>query len=148
MSTDNQNRFDLATLPTLPNSDDGLYTKEQMQDYAIDAICKWSHETPQASVHVLFVKGKPVAASDTPYSLSTYGDQTAIHQQIYTNTPWIPTGEGLLDDDITVLMALSNNEVWPGFRTDGQWFYVSGEPCCETPSHYSEMPRHPMDTAP
>lgn len=105
-------------------------------------------------VHVLFVKGKPVAASDTPYSLPHYGDQSAIRQQSYTNTPWIPTGEGPLDDniplddDITVLMALSDNEVWPGFRTDGKWFYVSGDPCSETPSHYSEMPRHPMDTAP
>jgi hypothetical protein len=99
-------------------------------------------------VHVLFVKGKPVAASDKPYTPSEYGDQSAIRQQIYTNTPWIPTTEGQLDDDITVLMALSNNEVWPGYRSDGQWFFITSDPCSETPSHFSEMPRHPMDTAP
>ncbi|QLI80827.1 hypothetical protein HZU75_04375 [Chitinibacter fontanus] len=52
---------------------------DHVTELSDEAIKESQEATNQAPVHVLFVKGKPVAASDTPYSLSLYGDQTAIH---------------------------------------------------------------------
>lgn len=85
------------------------------------------------------------SANDKPIQLS---DVHMMTRQGHTIAYWTPVSDGGLDDEITVLMALTDNEVWPGFRVDGQWFFVTGDPCSETPSHWAEMPRHPMDTAP
>ncbi|MEI6076721.1 MAG: hypothetical protein WCS94_14155 [Verrucomicrobiota bacterium] len=34
---------------------------------------------------------------------------------------WVPVGEKLPDDDMTVLFALECGEVWTGFMDEGQW---------------------------
>ena len=43
--------------------------------------------TSPTSVHVLFVKGQPVAVSSKPFELPQYGDPSAISQQAYSTTP-------------------------------------------------------------
>ena len=65
-----------------------------------------------------------------------------------TISTWTKTAEQGPDDECAVLMALSENEVWSGYRLDGQWHYVNGDPCCETPTHWMHLPRHPLDIAP
>jgi hypothetical protein len=83
-------------------------------------------------------KDQPIQLADIPM-MTRRG-----HAIVY----WTPVSEGGLDDDITVLMALSDNEVWPGYRSNGQWFFITSDPCSETPTHWADLPRHPMDTAP
>ncbi|QKJ67456.1 hypothetical protein HQN60_12490 [Deefgea piscis] len=61
---------------------------------------------------------------------------------------WTKTAEQGPDDECAVLMALSENEVWSGFRLDGQWHFINGDPCCEVPTHWMHLPRHPLDIAP
>ena len=71
-----------------------------------------------------------------------------IGKDNYTIAYWTPVSEGGLDDETTVLMALSDYEVAEGYRFDGQWFYTSDHPTNEIPTHWADLPRHPMDTAP
>lgn len=69
-------------------------------------------------------------------SLSTVG-------KIY----WIAADFDLPDDDITVLMALSDGEVWTGFLDDGKWRYVSADPVDQgegtTVTHWAHLPAFP-----
>lgn len=41
---------------------------------------------------------------------------------------WTPITERLPDDDTLVLLALSDEEVWPGFRDGEVWRYVDATP--------------------
>lgn len=41
---------------------------------------------------------------------------------------WTPVTERLPDDDILVLLALSDEEVWPGFRDGEVWRYADATP--------------------
>ncbi|QZA80271.1 hypothetical protein [Deefgea piscis] len=79
-------------------------------------------------------------------------DMSEEHEQelmsIRTAINWTLTSDGGIDDETTVLMALKDHEVWPGYRIGQQWFYASGDPCTEIPTHWMDIPRHPMDTAP
>ncbi|QKJ65270.1 hypothetical protein HQN60_00120 [Deefgea piscis] len=81
--------------------------------------------------------------------LSTQADHgNAVEALLTLMENWTATTEGGLDDETTVLMALKDHEVWPGYRIGQQWFYASGDPCAEIPTHWMDIPRHPMDTAP
>lgn len=39
---------------------------------------------------------------------------------------WIDPNIEMPDDDITVLIALSDGEVWTGHHIGGEWFYCEG----------------------
>ncbi len=82
---------------------------------------------------------------DQVYMMTSTGSGDKDH---YTIAYWTPVAEGGLDDEITVLMALDENEVAEGYRLDDQWFYSSNKPTEQIPSHWADLPRHPMDTAP
>jgi hypothetical protein len=41
---------------------------------------------------------------------------------------WTPVSASLPDDDVLVLLALSDDEVWPGFRDGDIWRYVDATP--------------------
>ena len=84
-------------------------------------------------------------ADDQPIPLANIAMMT---RRGHTITYWTPVSEGGLDDETTVLMALSDYEVAEGYRFDGQWFYTGNHPTNETPTHWADLPRHPMDTAP
>jgi hypothetical protein len=40
---------------------------------------------------------------------------------------WKDAGKELPDDEMTVLVALVDGEVWAGWHEDGRWWYVTGE---------------------
>lgn len=61
-----------------------------------------------------------------------------------TALAWTDAAAALPDDDILVLIALANGEVWPAFRDYGRWCYCSGmpvEPARVT--HWMHMPPAP-----
>lgn len=60
---------------------------------------------------------------------------------------WHPV-DGMLapDDDMTVLIALSDGEVWTGYRDAGDWRFVSGDLVSQgsaTVTHWAEFPDPP-----
>ena len=62
-----------------------------------------------------------------------------------TRSPWTDQASGLLpDDDITVLVALDDGEVWPAYRDGEQWLYVTGD-AIESARvlYWMPMPPHP-----
>jgi hypothetical protein len=60
---------------------------------------------------------------------------------------WIPVEASLPDDESTVLMALSDGEVWTGFRDAGDWRFVSAALVDESDgtrvTHWAEFPDPP-----
>ena len=60
-----------------------------------------------------------------------------------TGVKWIPAGEALPDDELTVLVALACGEVWTGFHEAGEWRYVSADLIGEPVTHWAEFPAPP-----
>lgn len=60
---------------------------------------------------------------------------------------WIDASQDLPDDEATVLIALSDGEVWTGFRDAGEWRFVSAEPVDQgsgvTVTHWAPIPEAP-----
>lgn len=56
---------------------------------------------------------------------------------------WIATKDALPDDDMTVLAAFSDGEVWTGFVEADTWHYVSGDPMETPPTHWAQFPEPP-----
>lgn len=56
---------------------------------------------------------------------------------------WIPVDERLPDDDITVLVAISNSDepVWLGWHDDAGWCSVDAMPIRVT--HWQPIPKPP-----
>jgi hypothetical protein len=61
--------------------------------------------------------------------------------------PWIPTAQELPDEDICVLIALSDGEVWTGFLDGGAWRFSSADLVDQgegtTVTHWTHIPVHP-----
>lgn len=64
-----------------------------------------------------------------------------------TSIRWIDASKKLPDDETTVLIALSDGEVWTGFHEDGQWRFVCAELVDQgdgtTVTHWAHIPEHP-----
>ena len=58
-------------------------------------------------------------------------------------TTWTATKDKLPDDEMTVLLALADGEVWPGFHEGTQWFYVSADPVGVEVLHWAKFPAPP-----
>lgn len=56
---------------------------------------------------------------------------------------WVDSRKELPDDDITVLVALADGEVWTGFHDAGQWRYVSADPIESEVTHWASFPEPP-----
>ena len=56
---------------------------------------------------------------------------------------WTAVAAALPDDDILVLLALENSEVWPGVRDYGRWIYLSGAEVRERVTHWMPLPAAP-----
>lgn len=60
---------------------------------------------------------------------------------------WNPASDSLPDDEQTVLIALSDGEVWTGYHDAGQWRYVSSDlvdqGSGETVTHWANFPEPP-----
>lgn len=48
------------------------------------------------------------------------------------------------DDDIVVLMACADGEVWPGFKIGGDWFDIDATPQ-DVPTHWANLPEAPRE---
>jgi hypothetical protein len=60
---------------------------------------------------------------------------------------WRAVDERLPDDSTLVLLALNDDDVWPGYRDGDIWRYVDAMPIAvERVTHWMPMPSHP--TAP
>ena len=56
---------------------------------------------------------------------------------------WISTTTQLPDDDLTVLIALDDGEVWTGFRDGDDWRYVSADLVMQPVTHWMQFPEPP-----
>lgn len=56
---------------------------------------------------------------------------------------WMPVEKDLPDDDLTVLLALEDGEVWTGFRDAGVWRYMSADLIEGIVTHWMEFPEPP-----
>ncbi len=58
---------------------------------------------------------------------------------------WIPVTESLPDDDITVLIADTEEDVFTGFHDgDNGWRYCSAERVMVPITHWAELPAPPV----
>lgn len=59
---------------------------------------------------------------------------------------WIPVGGAELpDDDTLVLLALNDDDVWPGYRDGDIWRYMDAMPITiERVTHWMPMPAAPQ----
>lgn len=53
---------------------------------------------------------------------------------------WTDVSTALPDDDILVLIAMDDGEVWPGVHDYGRWIYVSGAEVKQTVTHRMHLP--------
>jgi Protein of unknown function (DUF551) len=58
---------------------------------------------------------------------------------------WVDAQDKLPDDDMTVLVALDDGEVWTGFMDAGIWRYVSADAIEGTVKHWAEFPEPPSN---
>jgi len=56
---------------------------------------------------------------------------------------WKRTADEVPDDDMTVLVALSDGEVWTGYCDAGWWRYVSGDRIEPKVVFWAEFPEPP-----
>ena len=56
---------------------------------------------------------------------------------------WVDAQDKLPDDDMTVLVAIDDGEVWTGFMDGGFWRYVSADVIEGTVKHWAEFPEPP-----
>ena len=62
----------------------------------------------------------------------------------YNQTSWIPVTDHLPDADTLVLLALNDDDVWPGFRDGDTWRYVDAMPIVvERVTHWMHLPPAP-----
>jgi len=60
---------------------------------------------------------------------------------------WTDANTNLPDDDILVLIALDDGEVWPAVRDYGRWIYVSGAEVRQNVTHWMHLPAAPGATS-
>lgn len=57
---------------------------------------------------------------------------------------WTDAAVALPDDDTLVLLALNDDDVWPGYRDGDTWRYVDAMPITdERVTHWTHMPPAP-----
>ena len=61
-------------------------------------------------------------------------------------TAWTPVATKLPDDDLTVMIALDDGEVWMGFHDGDVWRDISGITPAAKVTHWMDVPEHPDAT--
>lgn len=59
------------------------------------------------------------------------------------NMNWTETAKQLPDDELTVLVATSDGEVWTGYHSEGCWWYVSADKIGIDVTHWMSFPEPP-----
>lgn len=57
---------------------------------------------------------------------------------------WMPAAADPPDDDIVVLLAHADGEVWPGFKLGDDWFDIDATPQA-APRYWANLPEPPVD---
>src|SRR5688500_18836416 len=89
--------------------------------------------------------GRDARAGTAPHGtraqvLSAEGNKAAVSEV----SSWVPVTERLPDDEMTVLIALDDGEVWTGFVDAERWHYVSGDPVDrQNVEHWMHFPEPP-----
>lgn len=61
------------------------------------------------------------------------------------SAPWKLAADGLPDDEILVLIALNDDDVWTGYRDGDIWRYADAMPITtERVTHWMNLPTHPL----
>jgi hypothetical protein len=61
---------------------------------------------------------------------------------------WTKVSVSLPDDEITVLLAFTDGEVWPGYKDGDRWRDLSGIPVgMDRITHWMDMPAGPAEVA-
>ena len=61
---------------------------------------------------------------------------------------WTPVAEGLPDDELLVLIAVNDDDVWTGYLLANTWRYIDGFPIKnERVTHWMRMPAPPTGSA-
>lgn len=70
---------------------------------------------------------------------------TQLEQEV---ARWTPVAERMPDDNTLVLLALNDDEAWPGYRDGDTWRYVDAMPIAnERVTHWMRMPVVPPRSA-
>ncbi len=56
---------------------------------------------------------------------------------------WKKCSDEMPDDEMTVLLALDDGEVWTGFKDGDDWRYVSADLIEATVTHWMDFPEPP-----
>lgn len=64
-----------------------------------------------------------------------------------TSVKWIDARVEVPDDDMTVLIALSDGYVWLGYHDAGVWRYVSGDDVKAKVTFWANLPYPPKPAA-
>ena len=56
---------------------------------------------------------------------------------------WIPVTDSLPDDNLTVIIADTDDPIWFGYREAGAWYDVTGVPLHLTITHWMPLPEPP-----
>ena len=59
---------------------------------------------------------------------------------------WHDARQELPDDEITVMVALANGEVWLGFHTEEDWRQVSADEFDQRVTHWADLPAAPKQS--
>jgi hypothetical protein len=79
---------------------------------------------------------------------SDLGDQADLTDRVGDATViWMDAGAELPDEDMTVLVALADGEVWTGFLEGGDWRYVSGDRIEGAVLFWADFPLAPVGPA-
>lgn len=60
---------------------------------------------------------------------------------------WTKCSDSLPDDEVAVLLAFDDGEVYAGFHDGDEWRYLDATPCDPSEvTHWCHLPPHPEDT--
>ena len=74
---------------------------------------------------------------------NTYIFPLNANSTVSSSVEWVDASKQLPDDDMTVLIALDDGEVWTGFMDSGVWGYVSADAIEGNVTHWAEFPAPP-----
>lgn len=56
---------------------------------------------------------------------------------------WVAIADRLPDADLSVMLALDDGEVWPGYLDGDTWRYVTADPIGARVTHWMDFPEPP-----
>ena len=82
---------------------------------------------------------------DNPMPNTTHENPNLPSAPPSCSVRWVDAHKELPDDEMTVLVALADGEVWTGFHEDNQWRFVSADMIEAEVMYWAEFPEPPND---